>query len=269
MDFHGQGETMIISENFPTEVKDNQVIVLSHPSIFKKIIDNMFIGLIKSCILTTPFDMFVPETDNVYFMMAYIDDEGKYYNTTKENVAKIAQNEITEFINEFDKKLYKFKHNDDYIYFIDYTDINIENHMSKMKKYWNLGFPVVVFNENSSEKPKTYFPLKVNDKPNIFLILLSNISNMDFEKIDAMIIENVEDILSNNGLMHYNNLKTLAQLLKTKPLFLNRKFNGVYIQDKANLRKLLLNPPPRNGNNLSKWSALKNIVRMIKEHENM
>lgn len=267
-DFHGKSNNVSIEEKFPlTEENIKGLIVTPNfPSLFNKIENNLFIGNIQSTIITPPLEFQTPEDDkNCDFVMtkiAYKDDDKTsaiYYRTTKDNMPP-----AEEFLNDYGFKLYRYKTEDGRTkYFKD----NLSLTLKEAEKKWNLGYPIVVFKEGSSEKPITYFPSKVVDKPNLFLVILSNISNMDFERTSALKIEEIKDFLSENGLRQYNNLVELNKMLQEKPDFLNRKFNGFLIHNRQNLQSLLQNPPPRFGENVSKWKALQKIVKMIKDHQ--
>jgi hypothetical protein len=266
MDFHGKSENVTIDEKFPfTEenVKD-LTITPNYPSLFNKFEDNKFFGHVQSSIIAPALEYRTPKDDKYAdFIMSRVEyDEAKnpkFFKTRKEDMP-----EAEEFINEFGFKLYKYKSEDGRTkYFCDNFSLDIV----EAKKKWDLGYPLVAFKEGEKEEPKTYFPDKVEDKPNLFLIILTNISNMDFERISTIEYENVKDFLSDNGIKQYHNLITLNRLLDEKPDFLNRKYNGFLIHNKQNLQSLLLNPPPRFGESVSKWKALYKMVKMIKDHD--
>ena len=264
MDFHGKGDTVIISDTFPS-LDEKETICLHFPSLYNKKENGMFVGYVNSTVIAPPFEYHTPVEDkHSDFVLALIegeDDEGKgrYYKPTKEKMP--ASEEIT---NAYGFKLHKFKGEDGRNkYFCDDFRLTLE----EAKQRWNSGFPIVSFVEGSTDKPKTHFPSKANgDRPNLFLIILINISNMDFERIETFDSKGLGHFLSVNGLRHYKNLLTLSKMLKLKPDFLNRKYNGVFIKNKQNLQNLLLDPPPYYGNHVSKWKALEKITKMIKEH---
>lgn len=266
IDFHGKSENVTIKEKFPfTEdnIKD-LTITPNYPSLYNKFEDNIFFGNVQSSIIAPTFEYRTPKDEKYAdFIMAYIEyDENKnplYFKTRKEKMPPNAEH-IT---NEFGFKLYKYNSEDGRTkYFCD----NLSLSLQEAREKWELGYPLVAFKEGSKEVPKTYFPSKVNDKPNLFLIVLTNISNMDFTRISSIKYENVKDFLSENGIKQYHYLVTLDKMLEEKPDFLKRKYNGLMINNKQNLQSLLLNPPPRFGEAVSKWKALYKMVKMIKDH---
>lgn len=270
MEFHGKSDNVVITDKFPfddKEMAENITITPNYPSLSNRFEDNKFVAYAESAIISPSFEYQIPKNVKYAdFVMAVVKYETKkskpqFFRTKKENMPK-----SKEYINEFGFKMYRYKSDDGRIkYFCDNLNFTIE----EAKKRWNLGFPLVFFKEGSTENPKTYFPSKIDDKPNLLLIILTNISNMDFERISSFNYDDVKAFLTPNGICQYHNLITLNRLLGEKPDFLKRKYNGFLIHNKQNLQSLLLNPPPHFGKKVSKWKALAKIVKMIKEHVSM